>query len=127
MLTKRREEAVQMIAERRQAADDVAADLFKLEMALDEAVCCAGRLASRIPEARLRAKVSAVEDQDAVSLVGEALTSLLAARGKAVAAHHELADLHKKVLNTPYASGDLWKFAQPKAELLTLASSRKAA
>jgi hypothetical protein len=101
-----------MLQERRKAANEVAEKLFELEAAIDQALICAGQLAASIPQARMNAKLSAVIGQDAFDLVGESLTSLCAARGKTVAAHHALADAHEQMGLKVYAGGMLWKAAR---------------
>jgi hypothetical protein len=106
-----REEKI-MLHERRKAANDVAEKLFELEAAIDQALVCAGQLAASIPQARMNAKLSAVIGQEAFDLVGESLTSLCAARGKAVAAHHALADAHEQIGLKVYSMGMLWKAAR---------------
>jgi hypothetical protein len=111
----RRSELVQMVRDRHAAADEIAENLFNFEVALDAAIAAAGRLTSSIPEARMKAKVSAVAGQDAMGRIGDALASLHAARASAVVAHHEFATLYQQMFRKTFASGDLWKFATPSA------------
>jgi hypothetical protein len=115
-----------MLKERRKAANEVAEKLFELEAAIDHALVCAGQLAATIPQARMNAKLSAVVGQDAFDLVSESLTSLCAARGKAVSAHNALADVHQQIGLKTYASGDLWKFASASDRGLTLVAKQAA-
>jgi hypothetical protein len=99
----------EVVRERQTAADDIAQILFRFETALDEAIACAGRLATTIPEARVKAKVSAVVGQDAMSRVGNALTALYSARAETVVAHRDFAELYEQMFRKSFASGDLWK------------------
>lgn len=98
-----------MLNERRKAANEVAAKLFELETAIDQAMICAAELAAAMPRARMDARLSAVIGQEAVSLVSDSLTSLCAARGKAVDAHNVLADVHQQIGLRTYATGGLYK------------------
>ena len=107
-----------MLIERRKAANDVATKLFELEAAIDQAMVCAGQLAAAMPKARMDAKLSAVIGQDAFDLVSDSLTSLCAARGKTVAAHNALAEVHQQIGLWIFAAGDEWKpFPSLQAEL----------
>lgn len=98
-----------MLIERRKAATDVATKLFELEAAIDQAMMCAGQLAAAMPQARMDAKLSAVVGQEALSLVSDSLNALCAARGKTVAAHNVLAEVHQQIGLKVFAMGDLWK------------------
>lgn len=104
--------AREILAERRKAAHDVAADLFALEMAIDNALAAAARLSGTIPEARIRARMAATVGQDAIRSVGALVAALHAAREGAVDAHNRFADLHEKMFRHAYASGDLWKLLE---------------
>jgi hypothetical protein len=115
-----------MLNERRTAANDVARKLFELEAAIDQALVCAGQLAATIPQARINAKLSAVVGQDAFDLVSESLTSLCAARGKTVAAHNALAEVHEQIGLKVFAGGDLWKLVKSVQPELTLVSKQAA-
>lgn len=107
--------AREIVAERRQAAHDVAADLFSLEVAIDNAMAAAAKLSATIPESRLKAKIAATVGQDAIRSIGDVLSALHAARAGAVDAHNQFADVHKQLFRETYASGDLWKFLEGSA------------
>lgn len=107
--------ARQILADRRNAAKQVATDLFALELAIDQALAAAARLSATIPESRIRAKVAATVGQEAIQSVGDVLSALHAARAGAVDAHNKFADVHQQLFQETYASGDLWKFLEPSA------------
>jgi hypothetical protein len=98
-----------MLNDRIGAAKDVAAALIALENAIDEALICAGAMTIALPVARNRAKVSAVVGQEVTQLTGDALSALLDARAKIIAAHSGLADVRDELGLRVLASGDLWK------------------
>jgi hypothetical protein len=111
-----------MLHARRQAAAEVASKLFALEAAIDQALVCAGELMAAAPQARMKAKLSAVVGQDAMDFLGASSSSLNAARGQIVAAHHALADIHEQIGLKTFASGDLWKLSGSLPSPLTLVS-----
>jgi hypothetical protein len=115
-----------MLNERRSAANEVARKLFELEAAIDQALVCAGQLVATIPQARINAKLSAVVGQDAFDLVSDSLTALCSARGKTVAAHNALAEVHEQIGLRTFASGDLWKLASAPRQELTLVTKQAA-
>ena len=98
-----------MLNDRLSAAQDIAAKLFALETAIDQALVFAGQLTSAVPAARQRARVSAVVGQDAVTLTGQTLAALFEARAKIVAAHHAFAEVQEQVGLKTRMSGDGWK------------------
>lgn len=104
-----------MLNDRLGAAQDVAARLFALEEAIDEALARAGELASAIPAARTRAKLSAVVGQEAFTETAASLQMLAQARHHAVQAHHHLADTQVRMGLKAYGMGSLTKLL-PKAE-----------
>ena len=77
--------------QRRIVAHELAAKLGAVETQLDHTLIAAGALLSALPDARFRAKLSAVVGQDALDLVVQATAILSQARGKMVEAHHALA------------------------------------
>ena len=101
-----------MLNDRITAAKDVAAKLFALEAAIDDALVCAAAMTIAMPAARTRAKVSATVGHEATMLTGEVLAALLIARTKIVAAHGSLADVRDEMGLKMFASGDLWKLAR---------------
>ncbi len=78
--------------ERRIVAKEVARKLGAVEHQIDQTLVAAGALLAALPEARVRAGLSAVVGQDALDLVAQATVILSQARGKLVEAHHALAD-----------------------------------
>ena len=71
-------------------ADDVARDLKAAEAAIDEALRRAADLMSRLPSARLQARVSAVVGQGAFDKAAETVSVLTQARRRIVETHEEL-------------------------------------
>lgn len=101
-----------MLNDRLGAAQDVAAKLFALESAIDEALVHAGQLTAAVPAARQRARLSAVVGQDAIALTGQSLAALHEARAKIVAAHHAFAEVQEQVGLKSFKlsmSGEGWK------------------
>ncbi len=98
-----------MLNDRIAAAQDVASALIALEAAIDEALTCAAAMTIALPNARRRAKVSAVVGQEVTQLTGEALAALFNARANIVAEHHGLADVRDEMGLRTYSSGALWK------------------
>ena len=115
-----------MLNDRRIAANSVAEKLFELEVAIDHALACAGQLTSSLPEARIRAKLSAVVGQEAIGQVGEAVAALYAARSKTVTAHNSLAEVHEQIGLKTYASGMLWKAMADTKQPLELVRTKAA-
>ncbi len=118
-----------MLNDRITAAKDVAAALFALEAAIDEALVCAAAMTIALPAARKRAKVSAIVGHEATILTGEAMSALLEARSNMIAAHGSLANVRDELGLKTFASGDLWKLAPTKSETekrLTIVSSNAA-
>ncbi|HMT44380.1 MAG TPA: hypothetical protein PKA59_07480 [Chakrabartia sp.] len=98
-----------MLNDRLAAAQDVAARLFALEQAIDDALAKAAELTISLPAARSRAKLSAVVAQDATSEVAATLQVLAQARHHAVQAHHHLADTQVSIGLKTYGMGGLTK------------------
>jgi len=115
-----------MLNDRRLAAAEVAQKLFALELAIDQALVCAGELTAALPHARRRAKLSAVVGQEATEMVGASSMSLHAARAQAIAAHHSLAEVHEQIGLKVFAGGMLWKNASLEPAVPTLAYERAA-
>ncbi|TSB01596.1 hypothetical protein [Sphingorhabdus contaminans] len=105
-----------MLNDRLAAAKMVAEKISALESAIDEALTCAAELTAATPVARKRAKLSPVVGQEAVSLVGDVMVALHAARAKSVAAHGEFASLRDAIGIKPSMTGDLWKFVDAARE-----------
>jgi hypothetical protein len=78
--------------QRRIVAQEVAQKLGAVEQHIDQTLVAAGVLLSALPDARVRARLSAVVGQDALDLVAQATVMLSQARGKFVEAHHALAE-----------------------------------
>lgn len=98
-----------MLNDRLGAAQDVAAKLFALESAIDEALVHAGQLTAAVPAARQRARLSAVVGQDAIALTGQSLAALHEARAKIVAAHQAFFEVQTQLGLSARMSGDGWK------------------
>ncbi|MDB5453145.1 MAG: hypothetical protein JWO33_1723 [Caulobacteraceae bacterium] len=77
--------------QRRIVAQEVAQKLGALERHIDQTLVAAGALIAALPDARVRARLSAVVGQDALDLVAQATVILSQARGKMVEAHNALA------------------------------------
>jgi hypothetical protein len=112
-----------MLNDRLAAAQDVAARLFALEEAIDEALARAGELTSSLPAARTRARLSAVVGQDAMAEVASSLTVLVQARHHVVQAHHRLAETQEQMGLKAYGMGNLTKLIpQAKSDRLKVVS-----
>ena len=83
--------------QRRIVAHELAAKLGAVETQLDHTLIAAGALLAALPDARFRAKLSAVVGQDALDLVVQATAILSQARGKMVEAHHALAETGEQI------------------------------
>ncbi|MEP7350253.1 MAG: hypothetical protein ABI668_09935 [Sphingorhabdus sp.] len=106
-----------MLNDRLAAAQMVAEKLFALEDAIDAALICAGELAAAAPQARKRAKLSAMVGQDAIALTGEAVAALYAARAHIIGAHDQYAEVREQIGIKPSMTGDLWKFVKGQSEV----------
>jgi hypothetical protein len=83
--------------QRRIVAQEVAQKLGNVERSIDETLVAAGALIAALPDARVRARLSAVVGQDALDLVAQATVILSQARGKLVEAHHALAQTGQEI------------------------------
>jgi hypothetical protein len=83
--------------QRRIVAQEVADKLGAVERQIDQTLVAAGVLLSALPDARVRARLSAVVGQDALDLVAQATVILSQARGKLVEAHHALAETSEQI------------------------------
>jgi hypothetical protein len=79
-----------VLAQRREAAQRVAAALFETEAAIDVALAKAAYLSGAMPALRKAAGASALIGQDALEHVSEAFTALTEARRAIVEAHRQL-------------------------------------
>jgi hypothetical protein len=77
--------------ERRIVAKEVAHKLGAVDRQIDQTLVAAGALLAALPDARVRARLSAVVGQEALDLVAQATVILSQARGKFVEAHNALA------------------------------------
>jgi hypothetical protein len=83
--------------QRRIVAQEVAQKLGAVEQQIDQALVAAAGLLGALPDARVRARLSAVVGQDALDLVAQATVILSQARGKFVEAHHALAQTGEEI------------------------------
>jgi hypothetical protein len=79
-----------MLKERREAAAQVAADLFEAEAAIDAAIQAVSRLAAGMPLARQDAHLAAAIGQDALMAAIETNGLLVQARARIIATHGAL-------------------------------------
>jgi len=79
-----------MLKVRRQAAEQVAANLMAAETAIDAALTLTAKLAGEMPAVRADAGLSALIGQGALERAIEAMTALGLARNHIVATHREL-------------------------------------
>jgi hypothetical protein len=118
-----------MLNNRLNAAKEVNDRLHALEAAIDEAIARAAEFAASMPQARQRAKISAIVGQDAITKAGETLNTLIIARAQIVDAHEKLADVRDKLGLKTFMGGPLWKFkesASDESTPLTLVSDQAA-
>ena len=83
--------------QRRIVAQEVAQKLGALERQIDQTLVAAGALIAALPDARVRARLSAVVGQEALDLVAQTTVMLSQARGKLVEAHHALAETGNQI------------------------------
>src|SRR3546814_2876095 len=69
-----------MLTERRNAANEVAAKLFEAEAAIDHAIVAIGALASAMPQAQAAAKLSTVVGSNAYAHLGATVAALFEGR-----------------------------------------------
>jgi hypothetical protein len=119
-----------MLKQRRLIADQVAANLFEAEAAIDAALAKTAKLAGVMPELRAEAGLSALVGQDAVERASEAIAALASARRAIVETHKEL-DLAKTQIGlgaVMYGDGvPKPQFAMGGASLRPVRGSRSAA
>jgi len=102
-----------MLNDRLAAAQLIQEKLYAAEAAIDEALARASELTAAVPVARRRANIAATVGQDAIALSVEAITALVDARAKLVAAHGAYADVRDEMGLRTRMSGDAWKVAPP--------------
>mgnify|MGYP003579822505 CR=1 FL=1 len=86
-----------MLRKRREAAAKVAAGLFAVEEAIDQALKRAAELNALMPGARTDANLSAVVGQDAFEGAAETFASLAKARHHIVQTHHRLEETKNRI------------------------------
>lgn len=79
-----------MRANRFEVMKDVVRDLYRAEIAIDEALSALATLSATLPQARLRARVAATMGQAAIDEVLAACSLVGQARGKLVETHRHL-------------------------------------
>lgn len=95
-----------MLRKRREAAAKVAAGLFAVEEAIDQALKRAAELNALMPGARTDANLSAVVGQDAFEGAAETFASLAKARHHIVQTHHRLEETKNRIGLRTHAMGD---------------------
>jgi len=91
--------------DRRDLAAEVAATLFRAEFAVDAALRRTAALAGALPAARRRGRIAATVGQPAIDGVAEAVVALSRARAALVAAHEDLAVVHRRLGLGTFGSG----------------------
>ena len=79
-----------MLKERLELANQVAAQLSEVEAAIDNAIAKAGTLMATLPAAQAAAKLSPVVGDTTFGHLGAAVAALCDGRSRMVAVHHEL-------------------------------------
>ncbi len=105
----------EMLTLRKEVATSVAAELFAMEAAVDEALNRAARLTGRLATGRLEAGLSAVVGQPAFQRSTELVAMLGGVRAKAVEAHFALKDLQDSIGVRHTATGGHDKPEEPIA------------
>lgn len=95
-----------MLKQRREAAEKVAARLFAVEKAIDDALVRAAELNATMPAARSEANLSAVVGQDAFEGAAEAFAMLMRARRHIVETHNRLGATKDRIGLRTVAVGD---------------------
>jgi hypothetical protein len=95
-----------MLNQRLSAARAVAHELHQFEAAMDQAISLGSLLSSRMVTARMEANISAVVGQDALNGVIRSLSTIVAARGELVEAHHLLKSAADSIGLRTIAFGD---------------------
>ena len=90
-------------ANAQELAGQVGGLLHKLEMLIDEAVCCGAELTAALPRARVEAKLPAMVGQHSLDTLTEAVQSLVAARRQTIATHKHL-DKVRELMGLPVIS-----------------------
>lgn len=93
--------------DRRDLAAEVAATLFRAELAVDAALRRTAALAGALPAARRRGRIAATVGQPAIDGAAEAVVALTRARAALVAAHEDLAAVHRRLGLGVFASGPI--------------------
>ena len=95
-----------MLKERRRAAEQVAAELFKAEAAIDNALNRTAALTAAVPAVRAEAGLSALFGQGAIERLSETIAALAQARRGIVECHKELAIVRDQIGLGAVAFGD---------------------
>ncbi len=83
--------------QRREAADEVAAKLFRAEHAINEAMSAAAELVALMPHAYVRGGLTAAYGQAAVSEAVGAINALSEARERIGASHTKLSAIQRQI------------------------------
>ncbi len=98
-----------MLKERRRAAEQVAAELFQAEAAIDAALNKTAALTAVVPAARAEAGLSALYGQDVIERLSETIAALAMARRGIVECHKELATVRQQIgLGAVVMEGDVY-------------------
>ena len=106
-----------MLTERRNAANEVAAKLFEAEAAIDQAIVTIGALASAMPQAQAAAKLSTGGGSDAYAHLGATVAALFEGRSHAVALHQALDEVKTGIGLRNFrvvGTGDAGKILRPE-------------
>jgi hypothetical protein len=98
-----------MLKIRLEAAKEVANCLFAAEEAIDIAIARAAELASAMPIARAKAKLSTVVGHGALDQAAKSFAMLIQAREAIIATHHDLAETKDLIGLRTYSMGGLGK------------------
>jgi hypothetical protein len=104
-----------MLKQRRQYADQVAANLFAAEHAIDAALARTASLVGVVPGMRAEAGISALIGQEAMEWTGRSIAALTEARRAICEAHKELSRAQREIGLGAVAFGDGDKPPAPAA------------
>ena len=107
-----------MRKERIEATNDIAAQLFAAEEAIDAAITQMARLSAIMPQARLKVKVSASLGHAALKHASDSLSSLIDAREQVVSVHAALDQVKTDIGLRTYGIGA--GYEKPRAEAAPL-------
>lgn len=85
---------------------EIGRDMAAAEIAIDQAITRVAKLMAKVPEARMRADISAVVGQHVFDHMGSTINSLTTGRGELVKVHRLLETLRRELALPEVSYGD---------------------